>query len=56
MFTGNFKTIQNVIIYCILLYIDKYAKEEIKECKLFSTEMDDSTDTVQKYQFNIVIM
>lgn len=55
VFSGSSKTIQNEIIDCIASYIDEYVEKEIKECKFFSIQVDDSTDIAQKSQCSIII-
>nr|CAI5829018.1 unnamed protein product [Callosobruchus analis] len=55
VFADNFKTIQNEIIDCIATYIDEYVEKEIKDCRFFSIQVDDSTDIGQKSQCSIII-
>jgi len=55
VFTGQSKTIQNEIIYCVYEYILDVIKSEINDAFFFSIISDDTTDIVEKSQCAITI-
>jgi len=55
VFTGQSKTIQNEIIYCVYEYVLDVIKSEINDAFFFSIISDDTTDIVEKSQCAITI-
>ncbi|KAL4107233.1 hypothetical protein QTP88_017616 [Uroleucon formosanum] len=55
IFTGMSKSIQNDLISCISEFLINQIKNEIKQCKFYSIQIDDTTDISQKTQCSIII-
>ncbi|KAL4143908.1 hypothetical protein QTP88_006162 [Uroleucon formosanum] len=49
------KSIQNDLISCISEFLINQIKNEIKQCKFYSIQIDDTTDISQKTQCSIII-
>ncbi|KAL4141558.1 hypothetical protein QTP88_004182 [Uroleucon formosanum] len=54
-FRGMSKSIQNDLISCISEFLINQIKNEIKQCKFYSIQIDDTTDISQKTQCSIII-
>ncbi|KAL4090672.1 hypothetical protein QTP88_025466 [Uroleucon formosanum] len=52
---GMFKSIPNDLISCISEFLINQIKNEIKQCKFYSIQIDDTTDISQKTQCSIII-
>ncbi|KAL4098838.1 hypothetical protein QTP88_023358 [Uroleucon formosanum] len=52
---GMSKSIQNDLISCISEFLINQIKNEIKQCKFYSIQIDDTTDISQKTQCSIII-
>ncbi|KAL4084700.1 hypothetical protein QTP88_027624 [Uroleucon formosanum] len=55
IFSGMSKSIQNDLISCISEFLINQIKNEIKQCKFYSIQIDDTTDISQKTQCSIII-
>ncbi|KAL4112793.1 hypothetical protein QTP88_016522 [Uroleucon formosanum] len=55
IFTGMSKSTQNDLISCISEFLINQIKNEIKQCKFYSIQIDDTTDISQKTQCSIII-
>lgn len=57
IFTGQSKTIQNELIFCIHEYLTDFIKNEVndKECFFFAVMADDTTDITERSQCAITI-
>lgn len=57
IFTGQSKTIQNELIFCIHEYLTDFIKNEVtdKECFFFGVMADDTTDITERSQCAITI-
>ncbi|KAL4082421.1 hypothetical protein QTP88_021317 [Uroleucon formosanum] len=55
IFSGMSKSIQNDLISCISEFLINQIKNEIKQCKFYSIQIDDTTDINQKTQCSIII-
>lgn len=54
-FSGTSKIIQNDIIFCISEYLSNHIKQEVKDCKFYSIQIDDTTDITQKTQCSVIL-
>jgi len=54
-FSGTSKIIQNDLIFCISEYLFSHIKQEIKQCRFYSVQIDDTTDITQKTQCSIIL-
>ncbi|KAL4120790.1 hypothetical protein QTP88_013411 [Uroleucon formosanum] len=54
-FRGMSKSIRNDLISCISEFLINQIKNEIKQCKFYSIQIDDTTDISQKTQCSIII-
>ncbi|KAL4107461.1 hypothetical protein QTP88_017803 [Uroleucon formosanum] len=52
---GMSKSVQNDLISCISEFLINQIKNEIKQCKFYSIQIDDTTDISQKTQCSIII-
>ncbi|KAL4083864.1 hypothetical protein QTP88_029180 [Uroleucon formosanum] len=55
IFSGMSKSIQNDLISCISEFLINQIKNEIKQYKFYSIQIDDTTDISQKTQCSIII-
>ncbi|KAL4085456.1 hypothetical protein QTP88_027314 [Uroleucon formosanum] len=55
IFSGMSKSIQNDLISCISEFLINQIKNEIKQCKFYSIQIDNTTDISQKTQCSIII-
>ncbi|KAL4112692.1 hypothetical protein QTP88_016434 [Uroleucon formosanum] len=55
IFSGMSKSIQNNLISCISEFLMNQIKNEIKQYKFYSIQIDDTTDISQKTQCSIII-
>jgi len=55
LFSGVSNTIQNDIILCISDYLSNCVVNEIKKCKCYSVQVDDTTDITQRTQCSIIL-
>uniref|UniRef100_H3AHI3 DUF4371 domain-containing protein n=1 Tax=Latimeria chalumnae TaxID=7897 RepID=H3AHI3_LATCH len=55
IFSGQSKTIQNQLIFCIAKEISLYIDNEINDCSFFACEVDKTTDISQLSQLSVVL-
>lgn len=51
LFSGVLNTIQNYVIICIFDYLSNCVVKEIKKCKCYSVQVDDTTDIFNMYNY-----
>uniref|UniRef100_H3AMX5 HAT C-terminal dimerisation domain-containing protein n=1 Tax=Latimeria chalumnae TaxID=7897 RepID=H3AMX5_LATCH len=55
VFSGQSKTIQNELIFCIAEEMSLYTNNEINDCRFFACEVDETTDVSQLSQLSVVL-